>query len=117
MDKLTDSEVISVIKKQTKQRQDSIEQFKKGKRSDLAEKETKELKILESYLPAQIPEGELRKIIEEVIKAMPEPVLMSTMGKVMKEVMSKVGSCADGKIVSNIVKEHLTKNDNKGKIS
>jgi uncharacterized protein YqeY len=108
-EKLEDGEVVAVIKKQVKQRKDSIEQFKKGNRLDLADKETKEMEILEFYLPEAIPEGQLRVIVDEVISSLGEPVEMKAMGKIMKEVMAKAGSAADGKLISSIVKERLLK--------
>jgi hypothetical protein len=105
---LEDEDVIVVIKKQIKQRQDSIEQFKKGNRLELAEKETKELQILQAYLPQQLSADEVRKVVEEVAAAVAASG-PKDMGKVMKEVMAKVGSAADGKLVSDLVKEKLTK--------
>jgi uncharacterized protein YqeY len=105
---LEDSECINVIRKQVKARQDSIEQFKKGARLDLADKETKELEILKSYLPEELAPEEIKKIIEEAINATAAQGLKD-MGKVMKEVNVKVAGKADGKLVSDLVKERLTK--------
>src|SRR5437867_13257835 len=62
-DKLSDADIIPIIKKQIKQRQDSIEQFQKGGRTDLVDKEQKELAILKSYLPAEMSEAELEKLV------------------------------------------------------
>ncbi len=108
-EKLDDDEVISVIKKQVKQRNDSIEQFIKGNRQDLADKEKKELQILDLYLPEAIPEEKLKMIIKEIINSFSEPPTMKDMGKIMKDVMAKTGAAADGKLVSSIVKESLNK--------
>ncbi len=108
-EKLDDDEVISVIKKQVKQRGDSIEQFVKGSRQDLADKETKELQILECYLPEAIPEEKLKTIINQIINSFSEPPTMKDMGKIMKDVMAKAGPAADGKLVSSIVRERLNK--------
>ena len=105
---LDDSEVISVIKKQIKQRQDSIEQFTKGNRLELAEKETRELGILKTYLPPELSVDEIKKIIEEAVLTTGAQGLKD-MGKVMKEVNAKVAGQADGKLVSDLVKERLTK--------
>ena len=105
---LDDNEVITVIKKQIKQRRDSIEQFKKGNRQDLADKETKELEILKSYLPPELPVEEIKKIIEEAI-ALTGAQDMKDMGKVMKEITAKIAGRADGKLVSDLVKERLSK--------
>ena len=105
---LDDSEVISVIKKQIKQRQDSIEQFTKGNRPDMADKEIKELEILKTYLPPELSNDEIKKIIEEaVITASAKD--MKDMGKVMKEVNAKIAGQADGKLVSDLVREWLSK--------
>ena len=109
---LDDAEVISVIKKQLKSHLDSIEQFKKGNRSDLVEKETKELEILKSYLPPELPVEEISKVIEEIV-SQTDASSMKDMGKVMKEVMARIGGQADGKVVSSLVKERLSKREEK----
>jgi uncharacterized protein YqeY len=105
---LEDGEVITVIKKQVKQHHDSIEQFKQGNRLDLADKETRELGILKSYLPPELPAEEIKEIIEEAI-TLTSAQDMKDMGKVMKEVTAKIAGRADGKLVSDLVKERLTK--------
>jgi uncharacterized protein YqeY len=107
-DKLDDNGIIAVIRRQIKQHKDSIEQFQKGGRADLVDKEKKELQILESYLPAQLSVEEIRKIIEEAILSCGAQG-QKDMGKVMKEVMAKIGSAADTKLVSGLVKERLLK--------
>lgn len=104
---LDDNDAVAVIKKQIKQHQDSIDQFKKGNRNDLAEKEAKELEILQSYLPAQLPEAELHRIIEEIISATGAQG-PKDMGKVMKEAMGRVGQNADSKLLSDLVKAKLS---------
>ncbi len=106
--KLDDNEAVSVIKKQIKQRQDSIDQFTKGNRLDMAEKEKKELQILKAYLPPELSAGEIKKIIEEVIAAT-GACSIKDMGRVMKEVTAKVAGQADGKLVSDMVRERLSK--------
>jgi uncharacterized protein YqeY len=105
---LDDAEVVAVIKKQVKQRQDSIEQFTKGNRADLADKEIKELALLKAYLPEELPEEEIKKIIEEAI-AQTQAQGMKDMGKVMKEVNAKIAGGASGKLVSDLVRERLSK--------
>lgn len=105
---LDDSEAIAVIKKYIKQHQDSIEQFQKGNRPDLADKEIKELGVLKSYLPQELSAEEIKKIIEEAI-AVTGAQTIKDMGKVMKEVTAKVEGRADGKLVSDLVKERLTR--------
>lgn len=106
-DTLDDDEVISIIKKEIKKHQDSIEQFAKGNRQDLVDKETKELQILNTYLPKQLSGEEVKKIVEEAVKATAAQG-PKDMGKVMKEVIAKIGQSADGKLVSDLVKARLT---------
>ncbi len=91
---LSDEEVIEVVQKEVKNRRESIVAFKAGNREDLADKENKELDILNKYLPAQISEEELKKIVSEVavqLKAGP-----GDFGKVMGAVMARVKGKADG---------------------
>lgn len=99
---LKDDEIVKIIQHQVKQHKDSIEQFKKGNRQDLVEKETKELDILLGYMPEQMSEEELKKIITETIKEL-EAASKKDMGKVIKAVMEKVKGKAEGKAVSQIV--------------
>jgi uncharacterized protein len=105
---LDDADVVSVIRKQIKQRQDSIEQFTKGNRSDLAEKEAREMEILKGYLPQELSPDEVKKIVEESI-ASAQATGIKDMGRVMKDVVGKVAGQADGKLVSDLVKDALTK--------
>src|SRR3989338_237375 len=83
---LTDEDIREIIQKQVKQRKEAIEEFKKGARQDLVEKETKELTILERYLPSQLTEAELKSLISSVIESTAAKS-KSDMGKVMKELM------------------------------
>jgi len=106
-DKLDDSEVVSVIKKQIKQRKDSIEQFTKGERLEMAQKEEKEMEVLKGYLPPELSADEIKDIIAETI-ASTGASGMKDMGKVMKEVSAKIGAQADGKLISDLVKERLS---------
>ncbi len=107
-DKLDDAEVIGVIKKQIKQRQDSIEQFTKGGRLEMAQKEEQEMEMLKKYLPAELPAEEVGKVIEEIIAATGAQGIKD-MNKVMKETMVKIAGKADGKLVSDLVKERLSR--------
>ena len=104
----TDEDVIDVIGKEIKKRKESIELYKQGGREDTAVKEQKELETLETYLPEQMGEDEVRKLVEEAIKqtgaASPQD-----MGKVMAALMPKVKGKADGTLVSNLVREQLAK--------
>lgn len=102
--KMTDDDVISVIKKQVKNHEESIEMYKKGNRDDLVKQEEAELLILKTYLPAQMGEEEIRKIVKSVISGMPEE---KNFGKIMGAVMGKLGGKADGNTVSRIVKEEI----------
>ncbi|PNR88272.1 aspartyl-tRNA amidotransferase subunit B [Petrotoga sp. 9T1HF07.CasAA.8.2] len=99
---LTEEEIIQVIKKQIKMREDSIEQFEKADRIDLAEKERKEVEILQSYLPEQLSDEELKKIIEETISEV-NATSKKDFGKVMKLIIQKVQGRADGKKISEIL--------------
>jgi hypothetical protein len=103
---LTEEEIIQVIKKQIKMREDSIEQFEKADRIDLAEKERKEVEILQSYLPEQLSDEELKKIIEETISEV-NATSKKDFGKVMKLVIQKVQGRADGKKISEILSSLL----------
>ena len=99
---LKDEDITKIIARQVKQHKDSIEQFEKGKRDDLVEKEKKELKVLLSYLPEQCSPEKLKKIITETIKEL-GATSKKDMGHVMKAVMEKAKGKADGKTVSQIV--------------
>ncbi|MFA5200501.1 MAG: GatB/YqeY domain-containing protein [Candidatus Omnitrophota bacterium] len=105
-DKLDDADIFVVIKKQIKQHQDSIDQFTSGARLDAAEKEKKELEILKSYLPAEMPVEEIKKLIEEAV-ASTGASGPKDMGKLMKELTQKIAGKADGKLVSDLVRNRL----------
>ncbi len=103
----TDEDVLSVIQKEGKQRRDSIEEFKKANRQELVDKETEELEILQTYLPAQMSEDEVKRIIKQVIEQTGAKSI-ADMGKVMGTLMPKVKGKADGNLVSKIVRESLS---------
>jgi len=105
---LSDAEVITVLKREAKKRNDSIEQFTKGKRQDLADKEIAELKLIKHYLPRELSADEVRKVVQEVISSLAE-VDPGQFGKVMAAVMVRLKGQADGTLVSQIVKETLNK--------
>lgn len=105
---LSEEDVIQVIVSSVRQRRDSIEEFKKGGRQDLADKEEAEIRILQAFLPKQITNEELVKIIKETIKEV-NAVGIKDMGQVMKRLVPKIVGKADPASVSNIVKEILTK--------
>ena len=104
---LDDADVVKVISTAVKQRKEAIEQFTKGGREELAEKEQAELKVLEVYLPQQLGEEELAALVKEAVEAV-NATSMKDMGKVMKEIMPKVQGRADGKIINQMVKSHLS---------
>jgi uncharacterized protein YqeY len=103
---LEDGVIVEIIKRNVKRRKDSIKQYKKGNRADLADKEKKELVILEKYMPEQMGEEEIRSIVKKVISEL-KVVGASEFGRVMGAVMKEFGSKADGNVVSRIVKEEL----------
>jgi uncharacterized protein YqeY len=103
---LSEDDIITVLSSLSKQRRESIEQFSKGGREDLAEKEREELSILQSYLPEQLTPEELDGIIAESIKESSARG-PKDMGKVMRLVMSRVKGSADGKVVNQRVKDLL----------
>ncbi len=107
VDELTDEDIIGVISSSAKRRRDSIEQFKAGGRQDLVDKESHELEIVQKYLPQQLSEDDIEKIVKEAIEetGAQSP---SDMGKVMKVVMPKVKGRADGKIIQKIVTRSLS---------
>jgi len=105
-DKLEDAEVIALVKKDIKRHRDSIEQFEKGGRKDLSEKEKKELVVLESYMPEAPSAEAVKEIVKYVIKETGASG-KKDFGAVMKKSMEKLGGSADGKVVSDIVKELL----------
>ena len=103
---LTDAEVAQVVRKQVKQRQDSIESFEKGGRPDLVAKEKEELSILNAYLPQAMGTDELAKIVRETITEI-GATSKGQMGVVMKALQAKVAGRADGKTLSAEVQNQL----------
>ncbi len=104
---LTDGELIEVISSEVKKGKEAILEFKKGEREDLVKKEKAETEILQKYLPKQLSEEELKKIIKEAVEKVGAKEIKD-MGKVMAEIMPKVKGKADGSEVSKIVKELLS---------
>jgi uncharacterized protein len=104
----TDEDVMTIIQKEAKQHRDSIEQFKNAGRSELVEKEETELAILEKYMPKQMGEDEVRKLVIAAI-GKSGATTPADMGKVMGVLMPDVKGKADGGIVSRIVREELAK--------
>jgi uncharacterized protein YqeY len=105
---LTDAEVLQAIVASCKQRQDAIEQYRQGGRQDLADKESAELEILQSYLPKPLTSEELRAMVLEAIGEV-QATSVKEMGKVMGVLMPRVTGRADGKMVNTLVREALSK--------
>src|SRR6266850_729753 len=104
---LSDAEAAQVIRKQVKQRQDSIESFEKGGRVELAAKEKEELSILQSYLPQGMTADEISKVVRETIAEVGVSS-KAQMGAVMKALQAKVAGRADGKTLSAEVQKQLS---------
>ena len=104
---LTKEDALKILKSATKQLRESVEQYKKGGRDDLAEKELFELSLLDKYLPEQLSEGKIREIVKETIRASGAES-MQDMGRVMGMLMKELAESADGKLVQRIVLEELS---------
>ncbi len=107
--KLDDNEEMQVLSSLIKQRKDSVEQFTKGGRQELADKEAAEIKLIESYLPQAVGESDIETVVRAKVAEMGSPTLKD-MGAVMKAVMAHFqssGGRVDGKLVSEIVKRQL----------
>jgi uncharacterized protein YqeY len=103
---LIDEEIVEIIFSEVKKRKESVAAFEKGNRKDLADKERSEIKVLQKYLPEQMPEEDLRKIIKEAI-GKTEALTVKDMGRVMAEIMPQVKGKADSSLISKIVRESL----------
>ena len=104
---LPDEDIVSVLRRQAKQRRDSVAQYEKGGRSDLAEKEKKELEILEGYLPVQLDGEEIRKVVEAKMAELGVSD-KSEFGKLMGAVMQELQGKAEGSVVKKIIEEKLS---------
>ena len=105
-EELAGDESLKILKSATKQLKESVEQYKKGGRDDLAEKELFELSLLDKYLPEQLSQDEIRTTVKNTIKSTGAES-MQEMGKVMGAVMKELAETADGKLVQQIVQEEL----------
>ena len=106
MKPLDDAAIEGVVANEIKRRRDSVEQYKAGNRQDLADKEAAEIVILQAYLPQQLTEAELRAKVEEAVKKVGAQG-PKDMGAVMKALLPDVQGRADGKVVSELVKQRL----------
>lgn len=103
---LSDAEVLAIVRKQLKQRQDSIEGFEKGNRPDLAEKEREEVEVLAAYMPKEFSDREVEKLVREAV-AESGATSKAQMGAVMKIVQARAAGRADGKRLSSEVQKQL----------
>lgn len=104
---LTEDDELAILTRELKQRQDSLHEFEKAGRSDLAEKTRLEIEVVKSYLPEELSEDELREMIREAISQV-SATSKKDMGKVMSILMPKVKGRADGKLVNQMVSELLS---------
>ncbi len=104
---LTDEESLKILKTAAKQLKESLDQYRKGGRDDLAEKEAFELTLLEKYLPEQLSEEHIRQTVKNIVKNTGAGSMLD-MGKVMGATMQELAGSADGKIVQKIVQEELS---------
>lgn len=105
---LADAEVMETITALVKQRRESIRLFREGQRQDLVEKEEAELQFLQTYLPQPLSQSAIEVLIDQVLLET-RATGMKDQGKVMKAVMAKISGRAEGKIISEIVKQKLSK--------
>ena len=103
---ITEDDFLAVLKKLVKQRKESIEQYQNAKRQDLVDAESKELTLLETYMPAQMGREQIEALVKTVISDLGAKTVKE-MGSVMKEVIARSGGTADNKIVSDLVKSTL----------
>ena len=104
---IDDGVVSSIVSTLVKQRREAADLYRKGQRDELAKKEEQEIVFLKEYLPEEMSEGELGKVIDAVIEE-EKASSAAQMGQIMKVVMSRVAGRADGKVVSNLVRAKLT---------
>ncbi len=106
-EELNDEDIVGVIQKQIKQRKESIEGFKKGNRDELVEKETREMKILQEYLPEQLSESDVEQLVDKAVKDTSSSSV-TDMGKVMGKLSGELKGKADMSVVSSIVRTKLS---------
>jgi len=106
-DPLTKEDALKILKSAAKQLRESVEQYKKGGRDDLAEKELFELSLLDKYLPEQLSESKIREIVKKTVQVSGAES-MQDMGRIMGMLMKELAESADGKLVQQIVREKLS---------
>ncbi len=104
---LSDDEAITVIKRQVKQRKDSITEYAKYGKQEEVDNLNKEIECLSKYLPEELSEEQINKVLDEVFAEL-KPESIKEMGKVMKEATARLGSAADMSLVSSLVKQRLS---------
>jgi uncharacterized protein len=105
---ITDEQMLEVVSRAVKRRRDSIKEFQKGGRQDLVDGETKELAIVEEYLPKQMSEEEIERHITDKLAALGE-ISQKDMGRVMGEIMKELKGKADGSVVKSILSKKIEK--------
>lgn len=105
---LSDEEAMAVIKRQVKQRKDSISEYEKYNKTEEVDNLKKEIECLSRYLPAEVSEEEINKTLDTIFNEL-NPTSMKDMGPIMKEATSRLGAGADGSLISKLVRERLTK--------
>jgi uncharacterized protein YqeY len=103
---LTDEDALRVLQKEAKQRRESIEEFRKGKREDLVAKEQAELEVIEAFLPTQMGDEELRAVVREVVSEVGASG-PGDLGKVMRPLMARISGRADGRRANELAREIL----------
>ena len=104
----TDEEIISLIQREVKRRQEALEMFRKGGRQDLVTTEEAALKILQEYLPRQLDEQEIRRVVERIVSELGASG-PSQLGPVMRKAMAELRGRADGRLVNQIAREILSR--------
>lgn len=104
---ITDDDVFDVLRKEVKKRKEAATIYQSAGKQESADMEEKELQFIESFLPAQMSEGDIEKIVEEALRDFSAPT-QKDFGEIMKKVMAKVSGNADGATVSGIIKKHLS---------
>ena len=105
---VTDEQIIDIIAKEVKKRKDSLADFEKANRQDLIDQINEEIEVLEGYLPKQLTDEELEKIVSKIVTEV-GATNIKDMGKVMKEAKAQIGARADGKRINEMVKKILDK--------
>lgn len=103
---LSDDEVMQILTKEVKRRQESVQMYSDGGRQDLADREQAEMELIQAYLPEQLDEAALTEIIDEILRQT-GVISMKEIGRVMGQLMPKIKGRADGKLAQEIVKQKL----------